>query len=128
VGLYSRVNARYIKTFYAKEFDQDWKTYGGNAGSEIVSLLVMLHDRILWRLNGKRDIEVDGPEGLALLVEAIDRNRIPVGPNEVLIPAMVYDAYKVAPVAQLDYKDALNKMIASGQIPKSYLENFPPQE
>lgn len=128
MGLYERVNERYAKTFYYKEFDQQWKTFGGIETLGLVGSTMVCHDKTLKAVNSKRDVFLDGPTAFGYLIDSIGRNKIPLSPNDIMIPAMVHSARRRIPTDGTRYRDALEEMIASGQIPKSYLENFPPHK
>jgi hypothetical protein len=126
MGLYERVNERYAKTFYSKEFEQEWKTWKPMIESlGLVEATMVTHHHTMRKANSKKDIYLDGPIAFGYLIDALERNRIPLLPNDLFIPAMVHSVYKVTPAEKVRYKDSLVKMIASGLIPKSSLETFP---
>jgi hypothetical protein len=124
MGLFGKVNDRYIKTFYSREFDKDWKIYGNIPQFDVFDVLIEIHRSILAKLNSKKDIFVDGPDGLALLVDAMIRNKIPVDPKAILVPTMVQNRYGVTP-ASPDFKKFVQEMVDSGEIPKALLEHLP---
>lgn len=124
MGLFGKVNDRYIKSFYFREFDKDWKIYGNIPQLDVFDVLIDIHRTILGKLNSKKDIFVDGPDGLALLVDSMIRNHIPVDPKSILIPTMVQNRYGITP-ASPDFKKFVKEMVESGEIPESLLEHLP---
>lgn len=124
MGLYSRVNDRYIKSFYSREFDKEWKIYGNIPQFDVFDVLIDIHRTILSKLNSKKDIFVDGPDGLALLVDSMIRNNIPVDPKAILVPVMVQNRYGATPASR-DFKKFVQQMVESGEIPRPLLEHLP---
>ena len=129
LGIYERVNKRYSKSFYQNEFDQQWKTWRVLIETlGLVGATMVAHDKTMEKLNGKRDIYVDGPTAFGYLIDAIERKSIPLTPDEIMVPAMVHSVYRRVPTDGKTYEDALKEMIASGQIPKSLIDRLPKNE
>lgn len=121
--LFEKVNKHYSKSFYAREFDQQWKIYRGFPGHDVIDILMIIHDRTLSKLNGKRDIYVHGPDGLTFLVDALDRNRIPVEPKDLMIPAWVHSKFGITP-SNKKFESALQSMVDLGEIPETLVEHW----
>ena len=124
MGLYERVNERYAKTFYYKEFDQQWKTFGGIESLGLVGSTMVCHDKTLKKVNSKRDVHIDGPTAFGYLIDSIGRNKIALFPNDMIIPAMVHSVYGRIPT-DVRYTEAVKEMVASGKIPKSLIDRLP---
>ena len=125
MGLYERVNERYAKTLYYKEFDQNWAIWGVVESLGLVGATMVCHDKALKKVNSKRDVYLDGPAAFGYLIDSLGRNKIPLSPKDIMIPSMVHSARRRIPTDGTKYVDALNEMIASGQIPKSLLDQLP---
>ena len=126
MGLYDKVNKWFAASFYGREFDKYWRrfTSEGPFDIDLTWFMLDIHSRIMHELNGKKDINVDGPQSLDFLVDSMVRNAVPSDPRDVLVPVMVWNRTGKIPSGE-GYESALKGMIERGEIPRDLLEQLP---
>ena len=116
---------QYITDLYFKEFDKQWKSFSTQLFMfTLVEAVMACHLKTVEYFEKIKRIEVNGPSTFGLLLDSIERNDILVANREVYIPAMVHDVYRVIPSHGQPYVDALKKMVESGKIPQSVVDEM----
>lgn len=97
MGLFSKINSKYIEQFYYKEFDEKYKLYSLSYIGISVESMLDLHQQLHWALMKKRDLKFRREELEPLLIASLSRNNCPIELKYFKNPILIYRYADVTP-------------------------------